>query len=786
MRLAARQEITRLRKDLKEHSQKAVFEVLKTADVVFATCTGASDVRKRIDRMLKRGECCNGKKLTDFFDVVLIDEAAQTIEAACWIPMLTGKRTVLAGDHNQLSATVKSDEGKRYGLDRTLFARCVEYFGDEVSTLLEVQYRMNESIMGWSSAEFYGGRLQAAESVAQRLCRNIDNACHKLSDDAGNPAFRNPLVFVDTGGKESFRELADDSSDSGKRPNKLTAGSKCNPGEAGLLLFYLKLLIKCGLVADANASDKASEKHSLCVITPYNRQVEHLRLLLQREFGDQWKTYFPVNTVDSFQGREADIVLISLVRSNDRAEVGFLSDFRRLNVAVTRARLHCCIFGDGPTICGDQVLASLYGYCLDNAKVLNVGFQDRTSFDSDDALSQAALHNLSNPFAGDNEDLKEIDGLMNDDNDGFSVPQVKRAKESREDASGVLLKSGAPTAPTHLSEDQVQQRRQKFLKRIHEAGLLGGTIAQGKALCSIKQFQGFLDFSNSLNARERLIVHEICEELGLKHESQGEGRKRFVRVLMSGTDTLAQVKQMLADTNVEDDAASSKLEASSEVDVSSGMEFQSASSKEATVGKQEAASSSAGQYAGQNSMLKDAAAARAKREEERKREHERRQAELKQQKQAREADERHKKLEEKKARKKNQKAKGGKEVNEEEDFEALMAEFDESKTAGNCKVCKVSVKHMMGMMTRCSFCSYEFCTKHIQAEVHGCGDAARVQARQEWRDGKGMKHLTGKAGKIVNGEIVKPVSGNTSGNAKAKLDERLKEKASERKGKKAS
>lgn len=347
MRYSLRGETQRLRKELKTRSTAAVNEILQNTQVVFSTCAGAGEVRKRFAKMNN----IRAAEAGGLFDVALVDEAAQTLEVACWIPLLCGRRAVLAGDHHQLAATVKSREAMNRGLDKTLFGRMQNVFGDEIASLLSIQYRMNAVIMGWSSDRFYEGRLEAAESVRDWLVlepggagaevlrlEDIDGEVdgevgEELVSGSGRrtrdrraaeflvPSF--PLVFADTVGNNRCREAASDGA----------SLSRYNPGEVELVIAYIRYLTRsCGI---------SLKTTTVCVISPYNQQVDALRTALTE---NGWLEDVPVNTVDSFQGREADVVILSLVRSNENSEVGFLADYRRLNVAVTRAKKHCVVY----------------------------------------------------------------------------------------------------------------------------------------------------------------------------------------------------------------------------------------------------------------------------------------------------------------------------------------------------------------------------------------------------------------------------------------------------------
>lgn len=256
------------------------------------------------------------------FDLVVIDEACQSTEPACWIPLLRAERLVLAGDHCQLPPTILSQEASREGFSVSLQERLIQLHGDTLSRPLLVQYRMHEQIMRFSSSEFYEGLLQAHESVAHhRLCDLPGVREEELTSE--------PVLFIDTSGASYDEE---------KEP----AGSSWrNPEEAALALTLVRNLLDCGV----QASD-------IAVITPYTAQVQILREQCSHETVE-------IGSVDGFQGREKEAIILSLVRSNKTREIGFLKDIRRMNVALTRARRKLIVIGDSATITGDPFYARL-------------------------------------------------------------------------------------------------------------------------------------------------------------------------------------------------------------------------------------------------------------------------------------------------------------------------------------------------------------------------------------------------------------------------------------------
>ena len=280
-----------------------------------------------------------GQKFTTLF----IDEAAQALETACWIAIRRASRVILAGDHCQLPPTVKSIAALRGGLGKTLMERIVEN-KPEVVTLLKVQYRMNEEIMRFSSDWFYGGQVEAAPQIKYRGILDYDNPMVWIdtSDDtmtaaSGSTASEGNQTSVPSGeGKEaSFHEQFVGSS-----------FGRINKGEAELTLKTLKdYFTKIG------RQRLLDERIDVGIISPYRAQVQYLRSLIKkREFFKPYRSLVSVNTVDGFQGQERDVILISLVRSNEEGQIGFLRDLRRMNVAITRARMKLIILGNVRTM----------------------------------------------------------------------------------------------------------------------------------------------------------------------------------------------------------------------------------------------------------------------------------------------------------------------------------------------------------------------------------------------------------------------------------------------------
>ena len=278
------------------------------------------------------------------FNTLFIDEAAQALEAACWIPIRRVGRVVLAGDHCQLPPTVKSLAALKAGLGHTLMERLVENHPEAVA-LLQVQYRMNEEIMRFSSDWFYGGRVQSAPQIKHRgiLDYDIPMVWRTLPDSSfGEDGMKDEGIIASNKGEEFVGE---------------TFG-RINKAEAELTMQTLRdYFTKIG------KTRILEEQIDVGIISPYRAQVQHLRHLLKRDpFFKPFRHLLTVNTVDGFQGQERDVILISLVRSNDEGQIGFLRDLRRMNVAITRARMKLIILGDPHTMTRHPFYRKLYEY----------------------------------------------------------------------------------------------------------------------------------------------------------------------------------------------------------------------------------------------------------------------------------------------------------------------------------------------------------------------------------------------------------------------------------------
>ena len=280
-----------------------------------------------------------GNKLLDGkkFGTLFIDEAAQALEAACWIPIRRASRVIFAGDHCQLPPTIKSLEAIKGGLGITLMERIVKNKPECVS-LLQVQYRMNDEIMQFSSDYFYHGQMQSAPEVAHRLIHEGDA----------------PILWLDT---SAINVGPDEQFDFREQFVGETFG-RINKGEAHLAVSLLQIYFQ--RIGKQRVLD---DRIDVGIISPYRAQVQYLkRLIKKRPFFKPFAHLISINTVDGFQGQERDVILISMVRANSAGQIGFLHDLRRMNVAITRARMKLIIVGHVPTLTRHPFYKQLFDY----------------------------------------------------------------------------------------------------------------------------------------------------------------------------------------------------------------------------------------------------------------------------------------------------------------------------------------------------------------------------------------------------------------------------------------
>ena len=294
------------------------------------------------------------------FGTLFIDEAAQALEAACWIPMKRASRVILAGDHCQLPPTVKSIAALRAGLGKTLMERIAEN-KPEVVTLLKIQYRMNEDIMRFSSDWFYGGQVESAPQIKYRSILDFDHPITWIdtSNEENQITIEGEDAPEDSASTSSSSSAANQNSDLNFKEQFVGESfGRINKAEAELTLLTLaEYFTKIG------KQRVLGDSIDVGIISPYRAQVQYLKKLIKKyEFFKPYRRLISVNTVDGFQGQERDVILISLVRSNDEGQIGFLKDLRRMNVAMTRARMKLIILGNKDTMTQHPFYKKLWEY----------------------------------------------------------------------------------------------------------------------------------------------------------------------------------------------------------------------------------------------------------------------------------------------------------------------------------------------------------------------------------------------------------------------------------------
>lgn len=603
---ALRREMKELRKELVDRESKAIKEVLSNANVILSTTTSASK-----DGPLKHLPI-------EHFDLLVIDEAAQAMEISCWIPLQSVSRCILAGDHKQLPPTIISKKAAKKGLEVTLLERVVKGVGENVVCMLTTQYRMHEKIMRWPSKKLYHDRLTASPSVATHLLCDLEGV-------ENIPETNEPVIFVDTAGCSMYELQSDEKQ------------SKGNNWEVDIVSHHVDTLVSAGV-----------KMMDIGVITPYNLQVDCLR-----------KAIYPnhplveIRSVDGFQGREKEAILISMVRSNDNGEVGFLAEDRRINVAITRARRHLFMVADSFTISKHPFLASLCEYLQQNCDV--------RSAQTNDNIAVSSIVMSTEKFELPKEMLN-----MNKNNG-----------ELCKEASPCKIE---PKSPVHVEDKtkrgpkiaEVKRKTQKEEENVNSK-------IQDKRHHFEEQINNFvksnnltLSFPSHLSSKERLMVHEIAEELRLHHSSEGEGNLRKI-VVRKQPVVLEAVQPEIPPVHT-------KCHICSVIVPTSNFDLHVLRCEKHSLSRKEHDVQS--------------------------------------------------------PTKKTTKKKKLKKKSEEEDIDALLESFSKENSKCVFSKCPKSIK-TLGQ--KCQYCQQMFCLSHHMAEIHGCGNAAKVKARQDISKYQGSK-----------------------------------------------
>ena len=342
-RREAWQEVKQLRKELRVRERKIIKDLVMEARVVIATLHGSSS----------KDLCSVYNTEQKLFDTIIIDEVSQSLEPQCWIPLISHYKSnytklVLAGDNKQLPPTVKTEDDNeiKLKLETTIFDRLEKIYKDQFKNLLNVQYRMNSQIMEFASDEMYQGKLIADESVSNKTLLDLPNV--EENDDTISP-----VIWYDTQGDDfvESKEIISTNSSSNSISNII--GSKYNENEALLVKLHVKHLV------DSNVSED-----DIGVISPYSAQVSLLKKIIHPNYPN-----IEISTVDGFQGREKEVIILTLVRNNENFEIGFLSEERRLNVAMTRPKKQLCVIGSIEMLqrCGNQYLKRWANWSEENS-----------------------------------------------------------------------------------------------------------------------------------------------------------------------------------------------------------------------------------------------------------------------------------------------------------------------------------------------------------------------------------------------------------------------------------
>ncbi|XP_061630708.1 DNA-binding protein SMUBP-2 [Phyllopteryx taeniolatus] len=667
-----RREVGELRKELKTREATAIAQILKSADVVLSTNTGACD-----DGPLKF-------LTAEHFDWVVIDECAQSLESSCWISLLRARKCTLSGDYKQLPPTIKSHVAASKGLSLSLMERLIQMYGDSVVRMLTVQYRMNSAIMDWASKEMYQGRLTAHSSVEAHLLKDLPGVtCVEETST--------PLLLIDTAGCGlTEMEIAGEQ-------------SKGNQGEVDIVALHIKALTEAGV----NAKD-------IAVIAPYNLQVDLLRQKLSARHPE-----LEIKSVDGFQGREKEAVVLSLVRSNRKGEVGFLAEDRRINVAVTRARRHVAIVCDTQTVQHHAFLKTLIHHVTECGDV-------RTAFEY---LQDIVPQNYSR----DHKDTKPCI-LTTQKVEGKKVKAVQKKTSGSNTRIGKKHDKPLKSRVSVLTEEEQMKNRQSEIREMVE-----------NFLKNLSQSE--LDFPPSFNSHDRLLVHQIAEELGLVHQSKGEGKDRYITV---SKHVNSKPDHPTARETKEDEQESDKSEGAA---VSQEQDIPQPPSKESSCQPQ--------------LDFKSLHLERMNREQQKREEN----AQQKKQQNISVVTKKSTAIKGKKRTKA-----GACDIaassSPGDDFDTLISAVVKADSVCSFVKCKASVL-TLGQL--CLFCNRQYCLSHHVPEVHGCGDQAKTQARMR----------ISKEGILYAGSGTKEKSMDPNKKAylHRKLDSKLKDMATQRKTK---
>ncbi|GJQ12041.1 hypothetical protein GpartN1_g3832.t1 [Galdieria partita] len=448
-----------LQKEWKEKKSLAMSYSFQQTQIIFCTCTGAGDWT--MESMFSE----NSRIGRNGLDTVIIDEAGQALESLCWIALLKGKRAVLAGDPFQLPPTVQSQKALENGLGKSILERIFQHEKlQTIVSVLQVQYRMHRCISEWSNHTFYRGLLSPDADVEYHLLCDLPEVQRDRNTEI-------PLLWIDTAGcdcPEETESLLTDEQTESLALLLLSCESKRNRNEIQLCLQHLKELL-----------DAKVEPKQIGIISPYAAQIRELRQKIV-----QLSEEIEISTVDGFQGREKEAIILSLVRSNDIQELGFLTDYRRINVAITRARRHLCIIGNSDMMEKDPILSQLVSYCFENGEI-------RYATEYDPSF-QGEVSNQPQHSKKKDESSKILDIAKKNKLKTKTSCQVTKNEQIEEDTK------------MNLIED-------KLMKFIH---------SDSKTI----------EFSSQLSNDERRFLHQLAEKYSLGHKSVNDIDGRYIKL----------------------------------------------------------------------------------------------------------------------------------------------------------------------------------------------------------------------------------------------------------------
>lgn len=546
-------ELRVLFKEARKREDAVVKNILRSADVVLCTCvTAGSHLLKEIN-----------------FDIVIIDEAAQALEVSCWIPLLMSSKCVLVGDHNQLPPTVKSAVAVSMGLGKTLFERVImnSVFQDAgLIHLLDTQYRMNSSICDWSSTNMYEGRLQSHSSVANRTVGDIlEKKAPNIGEEMHRRVKVNLAISSEVGARASIDSQIDlpfygpeilpvllllDTTGCEMHESACKEGSRSNYAEAVIVLQHVLYLFDMVRV----------QPEGVGVITPYNGQLSILKeLFASRGEDDPRLLKVDIKTIDGYQGGEKECVIISMVRSNMKSEIGFLGDKRRINVAVTRAKVHLAIVCDADVCASDPFIKTLLDHI--SSVGVHVGIMEvsyLTPCLSQDAscagpsLVKQLLLGVKVHTTDDSRLLKKLKGKSSLKAQRLPVGEPKFESHQLSKAASA---SGFKSPPFNMQSEIERIVRDLIANTmIMEEGITEairniegeGEFRSGIAVLKIQPITlkaaenvpiknsfavaTFIRFSVSLDSYCRRLVHEVATRSSLFHRSVGISPDRYIEV----------------------------------------------------------------------------------------------------------------------------------------------------------------------------------------------------------------------------------------------------------------